>query len=80
MIYATSSYWMTKTKFMEAVEGQIDCGNDLTNINKAIRKAKMIPIVELIDMSGDVMGEVAEVLALLKNCNYLELMNEGYEA
>ena len=71
---------MTKTKFMEAVEGQIDYGNDLTNINKAIRKAKMIPIVELIDMSGDVMGEVAEVLALLKNCNYLELLNEGYEA
>ena len=71
---------MTKTKFMEAVEGQIDYGNDLTNINKAIRKAKMIPIVELIDMDGDVMGEVAEVLALLKNCNYLELLNEGYEA
>ena len=65
---------------MEAVEGQIDYGNDLTNINKAIRKAKRIPIVELIDMDGDVMGEVAEVLALLKNCNYLELLNEGYEA
>jgi len=71
---------MNKTKFMEAVEGQIDCGNDLNNINKAIRKAKMIPIVDLIDMDGVVMGDVAEVLALLKNCNYLELMNEGYEA
>ena len=67
---------MNKTKFMEAVEGQIDCGNDLNNINKAIRKAKMIPIVELIDMNGDVMGEVAEVLALLKICNCLEIMNE----
>ena len=65
---------------MEAVEGRIDCGNDLNNINKAIRKAKMIPIVELIDMDGVVMGDVAEVLALLKNCSYLELMNEGYEA
>lgn len=70
---------MTKTKFMEAVEGQIDYGNDFENLNKAIRKAKLIPIIELIDMNGDVMGEVAEVLALLKNCNYLELM-EGYEA
>ena len=65
---------------MEAVEGRIDYGNDLNNINKAIRKAKRIPIVDLIDMDGDVMGEVAEVLALLKNCSYLELLNEGYEA
>ena len=64
---------------MEAVEGQIDYGNDLNNINKAIRKAKRIPIVDLIDMDGIVLGDVAEVLALLKNCNYLELM-EGYEA
>jgi len=80
MIWYISRYWMTKTKFMEAVEGQIDCGNDLNNINKAIRKAKRIPIVDLIDMDGVVMGEVAEVLALLKNCNYLELLNEGYEA
>jgi hypothetical protein len=71
---------MNKTKFMEAVEGQIDYGNDLTNINKAIRKAKRIPIVDLIDMDGIVMGNVAEVLALLKNCSYLELLNEGYEA
>jgi|TARA_R100001377_G_C3150109_1_gene95976 hypothetical protein len=70
---------MNKTKFMEAVEGQIDYGSDLTNINKAIRKAKRIPIVDLIDMDGVVMGNVAEVLALLKSCNYLELM-EGYEA
>ena len=65
---------------MEAVEGQIDYGSDLTNINKAIRKAKRIPIVDLIDMDGIVMGNVAEVLALLKSCNYLELLNEGYEA
>ena len=65
---------------MEAVEGRIDYGNDLTNINKAIRKAKRIPIVQLIDMDGIVLGEGAEVLALLKNCSYLELMNEGYEA
>jgi len=65
---------------MEAVEGQIDYGSDLTNINKAIRKAKRIPIVDLIDMDGVVMGNVAEVLALLKSCNYLELLNEGYEA
>ncbi len=64
---------------MEAVEGRIDYGNDFANINKAIRKAKRIPIVELIDMDGIVLGDVAEVLALLKNCNYLELM-EGYEA
>lgn len=65
---------------MEAVEGQIDYGNDFENLNKAIRKAKLIPIVDLIDMNGDVMGDVAEVLALLKNCNYLEMMNEGYES
>tara|TARA_R110000764_G_scaffold134265_1_gene222326 strand:- start:147 stop:362 length:216 start_codon:yes stop_codon:yes gene_type:complete len=71
---------MNKTKFMEAVEGQIDYGSDLTNINKAIRKAKMIPIIDLIDMDGVVMGNVAEVLALLKNCSCLELLNEGYEA
>jgi len=71
---------MTKTKFMEAVEGRIDYGNDLTNINKAIRKAKQIPIVQLIDMDGAVLGDVAEVLALLKSCSYLELLNEGYEA
>tara|TARA_R110002096_G_scaffold22790_1_gene73062 strand:- start:311 stop:523 length:213 start_codon:yes stop_codon:yes gene_type:complete len=70
---------MNKTKFMEAVDGQIDYGNDFENLNKAIRKAKLIPIVDLIDMNGDVMGDVAEVLALLKNCNYLEMM-EGYEA
>ena len=71
---------MNKTKFIEAVEGRIDYGNDLTNINKAIRKAKRIPIVQLIDMDGAVLGDVAEVLALLKSCSYLELLNEGYEA
>ena len=65
---------------MEAVEGEIDYGSDLVNINNAIRKAKRIPIVELIDMDGSIMGDVAEVLALLKNCSYLELLNEGYEA
>ena len=68
-----------KTQFMEALEERIDYGNDINNLNKAIRKAKSIPIVDLVDMSGKTMGEVAEVLALLKNCSYLELM-EGYEA
>ena len=71
---------MTKTKFMEAVEGRIDYGSDYDNLNRAIRQAKLIPIIELIDMNGDLMGEVAEVLALLKSCNCLEMMNEGYEA
>ena len=69
-----------KTQFMEALENRIDYGNDINNLNKAIRKAKSIPIVDLVDMSGKTMGEVAEILALLKNCNYLELMNEGFEA
>ena len=69
-----------KTQFMEALEERIDYGNDFNNMNKAIRKAKSIPIVDLVDMSGKTMGDVAEVLALLKNCSYLELMNEGFEA
>ena len=69
-----------KTQFMEALENRIDYGNDINNLNKAIRKAKSIPIVDLVDMSGKTMGEVAEILALLKNYSYLELMNEGFEA
>ena len=68
-----------KTQFMEALEERIDYGNDFNNMNKAIRKAKSIPIVDLVDMSGKTMGEVAEILALLKNCSYLELL-KGYEA
>jgi len=64
---------------MEALEERIDYGNDFNNMNKAIRKAKSIPIVDLVDMSGKTMGEVAEILALLKNCSYLELL-KGYEA
>ena len=68
-----------KTQFMEALENRIDYGNDINNLKNAIRKAKSIPIVDLVDMSGKTMREVAEILALLKNCSYLELM-EGYEA
>lgn len=68
-----------KTQFMEALENRIDYGNDINNLNKAIRKAKSIPIVDLVDMSGKTMGEVAEILALLKNCSYLELL-KGFEA
>ena len=68
-----------KTQFMEALENRIDYGNDINNLNKAIRKAKSIPIVDLVDMSGKTMGDVAEVLALLKNCSYLELL-KGFEA
>ena len=68
-----------KTQFMEALENRIDYGNDINNLNKAIRKAKSIPIVELVDMSGKTMGEVAEILALLKNCSYLELL-KGFQA
>ena len=68
-----------KTQFMEALENRIDYGNDINNLNKAIRKAKSIPIVDLVDMSGKTMGGVAEILALLKNCSYLELL-KGFEA
>ena len=68
-----------KTQFMEALENRIDYGNDINNLITAIRKAKSIPIVDLGDMSGKTMGDVAEVLALLKNCSYLELL-KGFEA
>ena len=70
-----------KNKFHKALENEIDASNDFISINKAIQQAREPNIVDLIDMSGKTMGEVAEVLALLKNCNQLEIIEfEGYEA
>ncbi len=70
-----------KNKFHKALENEVDASNDFISINKAIQQARDINIVDLIDMSGKTMGEVAEVLALLKNCNQLEIIEfEGYEA
>ena len=70
-----------KNKFHKALENEIDASNDFISINKAIQQARDQNIVDLIDMSGKTMGEVAEVLALLKNCNQLEIIEfEGYEA
>lgn len=70
-----------KNKFHKALENEVDTSNDFISINKAIQQARDINIVDLIDMSGRTMGEVAEILALLKNCNQLEIIEfEGYEA
>tara|TARA_R100000951_G_scaffold113445_1_gene115499 strand:- start:194 stop:409 length:216 start_codon:yes stop_codon:yes gene_type:complete len=70
-----------KNKFHKALQNEVDASNDFISINKAIQQARDINIVDLIDMSGRTMGEVAEILALLKNCNQLEIIEfEGYEA
>jgi len=70
-----------KNKFHKALENEVDTSNDFISINKAIQQARDINIIDLIDMSGRTMGEVAEILALLKNCNQLEIIEfEGYEA
>jgi hypothetical protein len=70
-----------KNKFHKALENEVDASNDFISINKAIQQARDINIVDLIDMSGRTMGEVAEILALLKNCSQLEIIEfEGYEA
>jgi len=70
-----------KNKFHKALENEVDASNDFISINKAIQQARDINIIDLIDMSGRTMGEVAEILALLKNCNQLEIIEfEGYEA
>ncbi len=70
-----------KTKFMKAVHNEVETGNDFVLINKAIKQSKDINIVDLIDMSGKPLGEVAEIIALLKNCNNIEIKEfEGYEA
>ena len=70
-----------KTKFQKAMHDEIEINNDFEAINRAIQQAKEIKIVDLVDMTGKTMGEVAEVIALLKNCNQLEIIGfEGYEA
>ena len=70
-----------KNKFHKALQNEVDASNDFISINKAIKQARDINIVDLVDMSGRTMGEVAEILALLKNCNQLEIIEfEGYEA
>ena len=70
-----------KNKFHKALQNEVDASNDFISINKAIQQARDINIIDLIDMSGRTMGEVAEILALLKNCNQLEIIEfEGYEA
>ena len=70
-----------KNKFHKALQNEVDASNDFISINKAIQQARDINIVDLIDMSGRTMGEVAEILALLKNCSQLEIIEfEGYEA
>ena len=70
-----------KTKFQKAMHNEIEINNDFEAINRAIQQAKEIKIVDLVNMTGKTMGEVAEVIALLKNCNQLEIIGfEGYEA
>jgi|TARA_R110002073_G_scaffold327375_1_gene507955 hypothetical protein len=70
-----------KNKFHKALENEVDASNDFISINKAIQQARDINIIDLVDMSGRTMGEVAEILALLKNCSQLEIIEfEGYEA
>ena len=70
-----------KTKFQKAMHDEIEINNDFEAINRAIKQAKEIKIVDLVDMNGKTMGEVAEVIALLKNCDQLEIIGfEGYEA
>ena len=70
-----------KNKFHKALQNEVDASNDFISINKAIQQARDINIIDLIDMSGRTMGEVAEILALLKNCSQLEIIEfEGYEA
>ena len=60
---------------------EIEINNDFEAINRAIQQAKEIKIVDLVNMDGKTMGEVAEVIALLKNCDQLEIIGfEGYEA
>ena len=55
-----------KNKFHKALENEVDASNDFISINKAIQQARDINIVDLIDMSGRTMGEVAEIIALLQ--------------
>ena len=70
-----------KTKFQKAMHDEIEINNDFEAINRAIEQAKEIKIVDLVNMDGKTMGEVAEVIALLKNCDQLEIIVfEGYEA
>lgn len=70
-----------KTKFQKAMHDEIEINNDFEAINRAIEQAKEIKIVDLVNMDGKTMGEVAEVIALLKNCDQLEIIGfEGYEA
>tara|TARA_R110000782_G_scaffold70776_3_gene142147 strand:- start:1627 stop:1842 length:216 start_codon:yes stop_codon:yes gene_type:complete len=70
-----------KTKFQKAMHDEIEINNDFEAINMAIQQAKEIKIVDLVNMTGKTMGEVAEVIALLKNCDQLEIIGfEGYEA
>ena len=70
-----------KTKFQKAMHNEIEINNDFEAINRAIQQAKEIKIVDLVNMTGKTMGEVAEVIALLKNCDQLEIIGfEGYEA
>ena len=70
-----------KNKFHKALQNEVDASNDFISINKAIQQARDINIIDLVDMSGRTMGEVAEIIALLKNCNQLEIIEfEGYEA
>tara|TARA_R110000824_G_scaffold41174_2_gene122775 strand:+ start:636 stop:851 length:216 start_codon:yes stop_codon:yes gene_type:complete len=70
-----------KTKFQKAMHNEIEINNDFEAINRAIQQAKEIKIVDLVNMNGKTMGEVAEVIALLKNCDQLEIIGfEGYEA
>ena len=70
-----------KNKFQKALENEVDASNDFISIHKAIQQARDVNIIDLVDMSGRTMGEVAEILALLKNCSQLEIIEfEGYEA
>jgi len=70
-----------KTKFMKAVNGEIDVDNVFENLNNCFQLAKDLKITDLIDPSSKQLGEVAELVYRLQNCPELEIIDDkGFEA
>tara|TARA_R100001082_G_scaffold96022_1_gene63430 strand:- start:643 stop:876 length:234 start_codon:yes stop_codon:yes gene_type:complete len=64
-----------KTRFDKALENAYSEESSHENINKSIQLAKNLKILDVIDPSSKIIGELAEMVSRLKNAEKLEIVD-----
>jgi hypothetical protein len=64
-----------KTRFDKALENVYSEESSHENINKSIQLAKNLKILDVIDPSSKIIGELAEMVSRLKNAEKLEIVD-----